>query len=48
MIWIVCALSFFVGSVVTVFLMSCMAISQQEDEKSDRILSVLVEKNAVR
>jgi hypothetical protein len=43
-----CTLSFFVGSIVAVFLMSCLAIAQQADEQGDRIFSVLEEKNAVQ
>jgi formate/nitrite transporter FocA (FNT family) len=48
MLWIVCTVSFFVGSIVAVFLMSCLAIAQQADEQSDRTFAVLEENNAVQ
>jgi len=41
MFLIMCVVFFFTGSIVAVFLMSCLAISQQADEQSERIYSVL-------
>jgi len=48
MFWITCAIFFFIGSFVTVFLMSCLAIAQQADEQSERSYSEVVGKNVVQ
>jgi hypothetical protein len=48
MFWIMCAVSFFIGSTVAVFLMSCLAIAQQADEQSERTYSEVAGKNAVQ
>jgi len=48
MIWILCAISFFAGGIIAVFLLSCFAITQQADEQNERIYSLIVEKNAVQ
>ncbi len=48
MFWIMCALFFFAGSIVTVFLMSCLAIAQQTDEQSERVYSLLARENSAQ
>jgi hypothetical protein len=48
MFWIMCATFFFIGSIVTVFLMSCLAIAQQADEQSERAYYEVAGKNAVQ
>jgi hypothetical protein len=48
MFFIMCALFFFAGSIVTVFLISCLAIAQQADEQSERAYSILAGKNAAQ
>jgi hypothetical protein len=48
MFWIMCAIFFFIGSIVTVFLMSCLAIAQQADEQSERAYSEVAGKNAIQ
>ena len=42
MFWIMCAVLFFLCSIVAVFLMSCLAIAQQADEESARVYSAVV------
>lgn len=48
MFWIMCVVLFFAGSIVTVFLMSCLAIAQQADEQSERAYSVLAGENTAQ
>jgi hypothetical protein len=48
MFWIMCVVLFFAGSIVTVFLMSCLAIAQQADEQSERAYSVFTGENAAQ
>jgi len=48
MFWIMCAIFFFIGSFVTIFLMSCLAMAQQADEQSERAYSEVAGKNAVQ
>jgi hypothetical protein len=47
MFWIMCAIFFFIGSFVTVFLMSCLAIAQQTDEQSERTYFEVAGKDVV-
>jgi hypothetical protein len=48
MFWIMCAILFFAGSIVTVFLMSCLAIAQRADEQSERAYSELAGENTAQ
>jgi hypothetical protein len=48
MFWIMCVAMFFAGSIVAVFLMSCLAIAQQADEQSERAYSILAREDAAQ
>jgi hypothetical protein len=48
MFWIMCAVMFFVVSIIAVFLMSCLVVAQQADEQSERAYSILAGEDTVQ